>query len=357
MAKNSLVKREKFVALGRALAGLLIVILLRGGYILPTTAGFDFDLLLMVFFVYILFTLLSPFQGRTASFIFSSIDLILITSLSYYSGGYKSPLNLLYYLSIVQMGLRFSWAGGITLATLVSLFFVFGLSLERIGDLGFWGNKLVIFYALAFFSSSLGEAGEKQALKEKLKRSSEKILILEKGVSQLKRRVREETIRDGVTELHNLKYFLLKIAEEIPQARRHRLTFSLVVLGVDNFRAYNSAYGVKRGDEALRVVGMLLKTYMRNSDLVARYDRSDKFLILFPFTNGEQAVIPVERFREAVSMYRLDERDLSVHLNLSAGIATFPEDGGEEGILLEKAEAALRRAKAQGKDKTCLFGQ
>lgn len=345
-------KTEKYIALLRAFILFFLILLTRLNYIEP-----NFDWVLLFGCIFTLLTLFSPLKGKIVSFIFHLIDLIFIFGISYYTGGRESFLRYFYFLEIANMTLRFNLIWGLVSATLVSILYIFFSNGGKIPHPSYIFNNLILFYGSVLFLNYFLEVKVKKKLTEELNSFKQQIKDLQETSTQLKIQVKKETIEDKLTELHNLKYFMLRVSEEIAQARRHKLNFSIVVLGVDNLKLFNSTYGEKAGDEVLRRIGMLLKAYMRNSDLTARYDNTDKFLIIFPFTKGEQALIPVERFQEAVSRYRFDEKDPKVTLTISAGISAYPEDGDNERILLEKSEAALRRSKISGKNKAILFSQ
>lgn len=347
---------EKYISLSRAFI-LFSLILLTRLEILHPSNPLNFDWVLITGCFFTLLTNFSFFKTDKFSFLFHIFDLILIYGLSYYTGGRKSPLNYLYLLEIFNISIRYKILWGIFSATFVSIFYIFLTEFGKIPSISYIFNNLLLFYGIVFFINYLKEIKEKKSLKNQIESLKEEIKKLEEIQTNLKIQLRKESIEDKLTELHNLKYFMLRVSEEIAQAKRHNLNFSIVVLGVDNLKMFNSTYGEKAGDEALKRIGLLLKAYMRNSDLIARYDNTDKFLIIFPFTKGEQALIPVQRFQEAVSRYRFDEKDPKVTLTVSAGIAAYPEDGDNERILLEKAEAALRRSKTSGKNKATLFSK
>jgi diguanylate cyclase (GGDEF)-like protein len=347
---------ERYISLIRAAVLFFITLLFRVKILQPVSL-INFDWLLAVGCFLTLLNIYLPFKGKISSFIFHIFYLFLIYGLSYYTDGRKSFLNYLYFLEIANISLRYEIIWGIFSATFVSILYLFFPYPDRILSNFFIFNNIFFYYGSVIFLNYLKELKEKGKLKKEIDSLKERIKELEEDSAHLKIQLKKETIEDKLTELHNLKYFMLRVTEEIAQAKRHKLNFSVVVLGVDNLKLFNSTYGEKAGDEVLKRMGILLKAYMRNSDLIARYDNTDKFLIIFPFTKGEQALIPVQRFQEAVSRYRFYEKDPSVTLTVSAGISAYPEDGENERILLEKAEAALRRSKVSGKNKVTLFSK
>jgi diguanylate cyclase (GGDEF)-like protein len=119
----------------------------------------------------------------------------------------------------------------------------------------------------------------------------------------------------------------------------------------DNFRAYNNTINYAAGDEAICKMSAVLKQNLRPNDCVARWRNGDEFLVILPDTTGEDAKKIGERFRMAV---KTASQDWKIPLTISTGIASFPENGEDLKLLIDKAEAANKRAKQQGKDQVIL---
>lgn len=350
-------KGEKVVSLLRALVLLCLINSYHSLQLLKTSSPYILDGLFLSASFYCLVTLFLGFLHLNVNLFFSLMDALWIGGICFFTGKFKSPLVELLYLPILNSGLRFGWKGGISQAVLFCGILILGLNGGTFSHPAALSLRASAAFILSFGVGVLLELSEKKKLKADLEQSNATLQSLQSMVAQLKQQVTQETISDTLTDLHNMKYFLLQVAEEIPKAKRHGYPFSLVMIGVDNFKMYNKNYGEKTGDEALRIISMLLRAYVRNSDMVARYDKTDKFMLILPYTDGEQCKIPMERFREAVYRYRFSERDPNVHLSVSCGVAVFPADSENENVLFEKAEAALRRVKVRGKNALCVFGE
>ena len=168
--------------------------------------------------------------------------------------------------------------------------------------------------------------------------------------------LRKISITDSLTDLYNRRFFQERMVEEIERARRHSLSFSLIMLDIDNFKNYNDTYGHLAGDEALRLVSVAIKNSVRNIDRVARYG-GEEFAVILPMTEIQDARDIAERIRSGVAgRYFPDESlRMAVKLTVSIGIASFPQHAENMFDLIGNADKALYLAKVTGKNRVVLF--
>jgi diguanylate cyclase (GGDEF)-like protein len=120
---------------------------------------------------------------------------------------------------------------------------------------------------------------------------------------------------------------------------------------IDDFKHLNDTYGHAAGDEALRIVGTIVREALRTSDFVGRYG-GDEFLVVLPETDHAGASLLAERVRRAVSAQPQNLKGARVPLALSGGLALFPGTGvATPGALVERADEALYRAKSSGRNR------
>jgi len=168
--------------------------------------------------------------------------------------------------------------------------------------------------------------------------------------------IREEELyrqatRDGLTGLHNRRYFLEVLEDELSRSRRHNLVASLLMVDIDHFKAINDKYGHSTGDLVLKEIASFLGRNVRREDTVARYG-GEEFILLAPQTETEGARILGERLRGLVEKHRFSYEE-GFGVTISVGIATFPRhaQGAEE--LIDSADRALYKAKAGGRNLVC----
>lgn len=158
---------------------------------------------------------------------------------------------------------------------------------------------------------------------------------------------------DALTGIANRRHFDDVLAKEWKRAQRVGEPLALAVLDVDWFKAYNDHYGHPAGDSCLQQVAQTLAaTISRSTDLVARYG-GEEFVFLAPSTGPDGAQSMAEKLVRAVEALALPhERSPLGHVSISVGIASMRNDGdGSAQILLQRADAALYRAKAQGRNR------
>src|SRR4051812_11087700 len=156
----------------------------------------------------------------------------------------------------------------------------------------------------------------------------------------------EQAIRDPLTGLLNRRYLYEAFATELERSGRYGSSGSIVLIDVDDFKQVNDTLGHTAGDGVLCEIGRLALDSIRSADSFARVG-GEEFALLLPETSQLDALIVAERVRRAVaSAPILDDRTVTV----SAGIATWPEDGSVLEELEGKADAALYWAKRNGKN-------
>ena len=140
------------------------------------------------------------------------------------------------------------------------------------------------------------------------------------------------------------------------RSQRYGRRFALAMCDIDRFKTYNDTHGHQAGDQALRVVAATIAQELRGGDSVYRYG-GEEFLLVLPEQTPDTALVAVERVRSAVQRLAIPQpaAGLGGTLTLSAGIAAFGPGGtttAEE--LLQRADAALYRAKAAGRNQLAL---
>ena len=183
-------------------------------------------------------------------------------------------------------------------------------------------------------------------------------LVLYRFVSRSQQRYEDSLIyhatHDTLTGMPNRALIADRIDVEIAHARRHSTKLGVIYLDLDNFKQINDNYGHQHGDRLLQAVAERIRKLLRDEDTLGRMG-GDEFVILIPGLGmTRDAEILGERIRGAFGRpFELFDREYFV--NASIGIAIYPDDGEDSALLLSRADAALYRAKAQGRDCICFF--
>ncbi len=161
-------------------------------------------------------------------------------------------------------------------------------------------------------------------------------------------RLWDQSQRDGLTGIFNHRYLMEQTHKELQRAARHQGQFSIIMIDVDNFKAYNDSYGHLEGNKVLKEVAKILVEAARVSDTVGRFG-GEEFFIVAPELNKAQTLAFAERVVKNVAAHGFPNRQVTI----SAGIATYPEDGDNMMDLIKAADVHLYRAKARGKNRVC----
>ncbi len=161
-------------------------------------------------------------------------------------------------------------------------------------------------------------------------------------------------ILDPGTGIYNRYYFLQRLSEELSRARRHQRPLSLALMSIENLDAAPGMEPHLRND-ALRRMGVFLKQYLRDEDLVARYE-GDTFALLFPDTTGPDAQQVLRSLHNRIE-WNVFELDGHVKLNLmpSSGIVAYDLNGASHDELVSKLSDTLQRARDEGYGKVYLL--
>ena len=159
---------------------------------------------------------------------------------------------------------------------------------------------------------------------------------------------------DGLTHIANRSAFEERLASSWEDHRRRHAPLALLLCDIDAFKAYNDTYGHPAGDATLTTVARAFASAARsNADLAARYG-GEEFALLLPDCGVEEAAAVARRVGDAVRALAIDHRssDVAAHVTISTGIAvTVPGAGEQPDVLVGRADEALYRAKAQGRDR------
>jgi two-component system, cell cycle response regulator len=169
-------------------------------------------------------------------------------------------------------------------------------------------------------------------------------------------RLEQLATTDPLTELLNRRALTERLNKEMERALRYDSSVALLMIDLDHFKRVNDTHGHLVGDAVLREVAELLLREVRGSDLVGRYG-GEEFLVVLPETDDEGAASFAERVREHVATHEFPAREpgLTLRMTASIGVATFPAARIESvEDLFARADAALYRAKADGRDRVRL---
>jgi len=253
-------------------------------------------------------------------------------------------------LTVLRLQFRFALMGaaGIMFLALLSNIF-FSTTVEKIViDVYFFSGVSVISMVAAYFFEQ--HARRDFIQKSVLERDQEKLQAVNTHLNFL-------VANDSLTGIANRRYFDETIQDEWRRAQRGQYPLSLLMIDIDNFKAYNDNYGHQRGDEVLRIVAKTLAGFgKRAGDMVARYG-GEEFAIVSAGTSYQDAISFAQKVCKSVAHVGIphEKSDISDVVTVSIGVATItPLLDQDVSTLIRDADKNLYQAKANGRN--CVFG-
>ena len=156
---------------------------------------------------------------------------------------------------------------------------------------------------------------------------------------------------DTLTQVMNRGTFDEELARRMAEWHRRARPFCVLMLDVDQFKEINDQHGHQAGDEVLQLVAQVLRSTMREMDLVARFG-GDEFALLLPDTTLAEATLAADRLRRRVEGLRVPIDDQSLSVTISLGVAEVVPADHEEAVV-RRADEALYAAKGTGRNRAC----
>lgn len=305
----------------------------------------SFGLTVAVLFV------LAQFFGRVYpdlalwAFFLSSIPLWI------HFGGSRGPMPLVYVLNMVLINAFFR---GAKLNIYIALILLLGTGLsvyeqifpDQVSSLP--GTLPAIIQnsigQLLIFSFSFIAI---RSIFNALDSEHEKVRIYAIELEKRNQELQELALRDRMTDLYNHHHTFEVLNQECHRARRHDYPLSIVMLDIDNFKKINDSFGHLAGDQVLIKTSEILKSCVRNVDIVGRYG-GEEFLVVLPQTPLMGAVDVAERIRR--EFHRREFGQPMLRVTVSLGVAEYSGEDTEKFV--DRADQELYRAKQAGRDQT-----
>jgi len=157
-------------------------------------------------------------------------------------------------------------------------------------------------------------------------------------------------VTDPLTGLPNHRALVTALEQELERAQRYHHPCAVLFVDLDHFKALNDGYGHAAGDAALRELGVVVRSCLRNIDIIGRWG-GEEFLALLPETNEEAALKTAERIRSAIAAHIFSAGG-GMHLTSSLGVAVYPNHALDRSALVAAADLAMYVAKKLGRNQT-----
>ena len=205
--------------------------------------------------------------------------------------------------------------------------------------------------AVAMLTAETARASERnRVLEQQLSASATRITRLRQSLSEVK----QEATTDALTGLCNRRAFDARLRRAMAHAKAGDGPLTLLLIDADHFKHVNDTYGHKVGDLVLRLIGRVLASNVKGRDTAARYG-GEEFAVLLTGADLHAGAIVAEQMRAALDGRRLVNKGSGQHVQgvtVSVGVAQF-RPGEASATLVERADAALYRAKRGGRNRVC----
>lgn len=172
---------------------------------------------------------------------------------------------------------------------------------------------------------------------------------------KLRKQLRDQSIRDILTGLHNRRYLEESLPRELARAEREKYLVAVFMLDVDHFKNFNDSYGHEAGDAVLHALGRVLNESVRAGDLACRFG-GEELTVALPRVSPEQAREWAARVMQRVRSMEVKAGGRSLPaVTVSIGLAFVPEHGSDPETVIQAADLALYEAKRAGRDRLVVF--
>lgn len=207
-----------------------------------------------------------------------------------------------------------------------------------------WFNCLLLAISLPWFGFV---GGKFRAVSERLQVKNEE---LQQAIGQ----IQAMATHDEVTGLYNRAFFVETLAHALAQSERLGHGVALFFIDVDRFKLVNDTLGHAIGDRVLREIAARIRGSMRTSDIVARMG-GDEFVVLIEGRRPGDGVHEIAGKIVSVLSQPLQAGGHTLNLSVSVGVTCAPRDGHDGQELMRKADIAMYRAKALGRNGYALY--
>jgi diguanylate cyclase (GGDEF)-like protein len=175
-------------------------------------------------------------------------------------------------------------------------------------------------------------------------------------ISLLQSKLREQALRDSLTNLFNRRFLEETLDHELARAAREGYPICVMMIDLDHFKKINDTYGHEAGDHVLKAIAHTLAVETRRGDFACRYG-GEEFVIVMPNMSKDIAYERAESLRNTLNSLYIPYGIYSLTITISMGIACYPTNGQTRDTILRAADKAMYAAKEAGRDHILLYDQ
>ncbi len=181
------------------------------------------------------------------------------------------------------------------------------------------------------------------------------VSVMQREREEAVAKLQEYANRDGLTGIANRRFFEARLRDEFSRWQRYGGNLSVLLFDLDHFKTINDRFGHVVGDNVLRVMAQRVADVVRSQDTFGRFG-GEEFALLLPCTSLDEAMHVAEKIRQTIGSTPIEAEGVRVPVTASVGGAAAPAGALTHETLVNEADAALYRAKRQGRNCSVAFG-
>ncbi len=197
---------------------------------------------------------------------------------------------------------------------------------------------------------------ERKQNEKRLRYANERLQTQLIEIGLLQSKLREQAIRDPLTNLFNRRYLEETLDRELARAEREAYPVCIIMIDLDHFKKTNDTYGHDAGDEVLKALARTLSEQSRRGDFACRYG-GEEFVIVMPNITKHTAYERAKKLRRRLNSLEIPYECHRLTTTISIGIAAYPANGETRQALLRAADQAMYGAKRAGRDHILTYDQ
>lgn len=208
------------------------------------------------------------------------------------------------------------------------------------------GGRIIVFRDITY---------RKQVEKD-LVRANDRLHTQLIEIGLLQNQLREQAIRDPLTNLFNRRYLEETLERELSRAEREVYPLCIVMMDIDHFKDVNDVYGHEAGDVVLRQLADTITARSRHGDFACRYG-GEEFVLVMPNISPETATARAKELHQIIEELNIPYGRFNLSITISVGIACYPDHGDTKEELLRAADKALYMAKHAGRNCVAVYSE
>ena len=195
---------------------------------------------------------------------------------------------------------------------------------------------------------------DRKIVEQNLRRAMDRLQTQLIEIGTLQSKLREQAIRDALTNVFNRRYLEDTLERELARAERESYPLCLIMMDLDYFKDVNDTYGHEAGDVVLKALAETVMRQSRQGDFVCRYG-GEEFVLVMPNIGIETAKQRAEELHQTVNLLNIPYGNFNLTTTISMGVAAYPEHGKTKEELLRAADRAMYIAKHTGRNRVVVY--